>query len=67
MSSSASSLESPDGREALGQDLAVAAVRAVDVVVRRQREGHADGGRFLADGEMRGSEMIVGDALVDRP
>src|SRR5581483_999746 len=44
--------ELPDGREALGQDLAVTAMRAEDVVVGGQREGHADRGRLLADGEV---------------
>ena len=45
-------VELADGGEALGEDLAVAAVGAEDVVVGRQREGHADGGGLLADGQV---------------
>ena len=54
-----------DGGEALGQDLAVAAVRAKDEVVGRQVVRLADRGRFLADGEVRRAAVVVLDALVD--
>ena len=43
----------------------MAAVRAEDVVVGREREGHADGRGFLPDGKMGRAEMIVLDALVN--
>ncbi len=39
-------------------------MRAEDVIVGRQRERHADRRRFLADREVRGTGVIVGDALV---
>ena len=64
ISSSCSSLSLPDRRKALGQDLAVAAVRAEDVVVGRQRERHADRRRLLPDREVRRSGVVVRDALV---
>ena len=54
-----------DGREALGQDLAVAAVRAEDEIVGRQVEGHADRRRFLADREVGRAAVVVLDAFVD--
>ncbi len=54
-----------DGGEALGKDLAVAAVRAKDEVVGRQVVRLADRGRFLADGEVRRAAMVVLDPLVD--
>ena len=54
-----------DGREALGQDLAVAAMRAEDEVVGRQVVGLSDHRRLLADGEMGRATMVVFDALVD--
>ncbi len=54
----------PDRGEALGQNLAMAAVRAVDVVVGRQRVGHSDGRRFLAHRKMSRAPMVVGDPFV---
>ena len=53
-----------DGGQALGQDLAVAAVGAVDVVVDAEQVGLADGGGFLADGEVGRAAVVVLDALV---
>ncbi len=53
-----------DGGEALGEDLAVAAVRAEDVVLGAQEIGLADGGRFLADRQVRRAPVVVLDALV---
>ncbi len=50
--------------EPLRQNLAVAPVRAVDVIVRRQEEGHPDGGGLLSDRQVGRPEMIVGDAFV---
>ena len=62
--SSASSSSLCDGREALGEDFAVAAVAAVDVVVHAQQVGLADGGGLLADRQVRRAAMVVLDALV---
>ena len=54
-----------DRGEPLRQDLAVAPVRAVDVIVRRQQKGHPHGGGFLPDRQVGRSEMIVGNAAID--
>ncbi len=57
-----------DGREALGEDLPVAPVAAVDVILDRQEEGLAHGGGLLADGEVGRPLMDVGDvAVLARP
>ena len=53
-----------DRGEPLRQNLAVAAVRAVDVIVWRQEERHPDRGGLLSDRQVGGPEMIVGDAFV---
>ena len=53
-----------DRREALGEDFAVTAMTAVDVVFDIQQIGLADGGGFLADGQMGRTAVVVGDALV---
>ena len=53
-----------DGREALGQDLAVAAVRAEDEVLGVQVQALADRRRFLPDGQVRRPLVVVLDALV---
>ena len=53
-----------DGGEALGEDLAVAAMRSEDVIVRRQRKRHADCRGFLPDRKVCGSGVSVGDAFV---
>ena len=41
-----------DGGKALGQDLSVAAMRAVDVVIHAEKVRLADSGGFLPDGEV---------------
>ncbi len=53
-----------DGRVSLGEDLSVAAVRAEDVVVGRQRERHADRRGLLANREVGRPRVVVGHALV---
>jgi hypothetical protein len=53
-----------NGGKALGENLAVAAVRAEDVVVGRERKRHPDRRRFLPDREMGRPGMGVGDPLV---
>ena len=53
-----------DGRKALGEDFAVAAVGAKGVVVHREVEGLADRRSFLAHGKVRRAGMVVGDAIV---
>ena len=53
-----------DGREALGQDLAVAPVAAEDVIVHRQEERLAHGGGFLADREVGGALVDIRDVAV---
>jgi hypothetical protein len=53
----------PDGRKPFRQDLAVAAVRAVNMVVGSQRERHADGGRLLSDRQVRRAGVIISHAL----
>ena len=53
-----------DGREALGQNLAVAAVGTEDEVVGRQVVGLPHGRCLLADGEMRGAAMVILDPLI---
>ena len=49
--------------EALGQDFAVGAVRAEDVVVDVEQIRLADGRRFLTDRKMRRAAMVVRDVL----
>jgi hypothetical protein len=52
----------PPGRgQALGQDLAVAAVRAEDLVLRIERRALPHGRRLLADGEVGRAAVVVGD------
>ncbi len=51
------------GGEALGQDLAVAAVRAEDEVVRLEAGALADRGGLLAGGKVGGAAMVVLDAV----
>ena len=53
-----------DGGQALGQDVGMGAVGAEDHVVHVQVEGFADGGGFLADGQMGRAGMVVGHAVV---
>ena len=53
-----------DGGECLGEDLPVAAVRAINVVVGSQCEGHADGGRFLPDRKMGGTGVVVCNSAI---
>ena len=60
-------VELVDGREALGQDLAVGAVRAEDVVVGVEQVRLADRRRFLADREVRRAAVVVRDVLVSAP
>ena len=60
-------VELADGRHALGQDLAVRAVRAEDVVVDVQQEGLPHRGGLLADRQVRRPLVVVLDALVARP
>ena len=67
ISISASSSSLSDGGQALGQDLAVAAVGAEDVVVDRQDEGLTDRGGFLADRQVGRAAVVVFDALDRRP
>ncbi len=50
--------------EPLRQNLAVAPVRAVDVIVPRQEERHPDRGGLLSDRQVGRPEVIVGDAFV---
>ncbi len=52
------------GAESLGDDLAVAAVAAEDVVLDAEIHAFADGGAFLADGQVRGPGVGILDALV---
>ena len=52
-------VEPVDRRQALGDELAVAAVAAEDVVLGRKREGSADRRTFLADGKM--GRALVGE------
>ena len=54
-----------DGGQALGQDLAVAAMGAEDEVIGSQVIGHAHRRRLLADGEVGRPLVLVGNALVD--
>ena len=42
----------------------MAAVRAENMVLGPEREGHADGGGFLPDGEVGRSGVIVGDTFI---
>ncbi len=56
-------IELLDGGKTLGQNLAVAAVAAVDVVVHVEQERLADGGRLLADREVRRALVVVFHAL----
>jgi len=50
----------------LGEIVAVATVRADDLVARAQRRAGADGGGLLADGEMhRAAHLLLGIALGD--
>ena len=49
----------PDGREALGDRVAVAAVRAGHVVVQAQHAAGADGRGLLADGDVRRPAVVV--------
>ena len=51
------------GRVALGEDLAVGAVRAEDEVIGRQHVALADVGALLADAEVGGAAVVVLDAL----
>jgi hypothetical protein len=51
------------GRERLGEDLAVAAVRAEDEVVDAELGGLADGRRLLAHREVGRAHVVVLDAL----
>ena len=53
-----------DGRQALGDEFAMAAVAAEDVVGRIERQRRADGRSLLADGEMRGPSIGEGDVLI---
>ena len=43
----------------------MAAMGAEDVVLGRQRKRHADCGGFLANGQMRRTQMVVAHALED--
>jgi hypothetical protein len=53
-----------DRGKRLGKDLAVAAMRAEDVVLGHERKGHADCRCFLPDREVRGTGVGVGHSLV---
>ena len=53
-----------DGGKALGEDFAVAAVAAVDVVIHAEQVGLPDGRGFLADRKVRRAAVVVFDALV---
>ena len=53
-----------DGRQALGQDLAVTPVATEDVIVHRQEECLAHGGGFLADRKVGGALVDVRDVAV---
>ena len=51
-----------DRARALGEDLAVAAVRPEDQILRRQRQTQAHHRRFLADRQVGGARMLIFDA-----
>ena len=51
------------GRVALGEDLAVGAVRAEDEVIGRQHVALADVGALLADAQVGGAGVVVLDAF----
>ena len=53
-----------DGGQSLGKDLAVTAMRSKDMVVGSKRERHAYGRGLLADREVGGAGVIVGEAFV---
>ena len=53
-----------NGRQTLGEDVAVGAVGAEDEVVDVEVEGLADSGRFLADAQMGRAGMGVGNAAI---
>ena len=53
-----------DRRKSLGDEFAVAAMAAVDMVAGLERERRADRRAFVADREMRGPLVIVGDARI---
>ena len=52
-----------NGRQALGEDFTVAAVRTENQVVGRQPVRLPDGGALLSDRQMRRPAMVVGDAF----
>ena len=57
-------IETVDGREALGNDFTMAAVRTEDLIARSKRHRAADRGRFLADRQVRRPLVAVFDTAV---
>src|ERR1035438_4926138 len=53
-----------DARETLGEDLAMAAMRSKNIILGAEEKCHAHGGRFLPDGKVGRTGMVVRHAFV---